>query len=126
MRSNKPYFAFFTCKKMDETSKKVLEEIGLNCDNLEESFFPREVLLSIEKYEKIKNHIPALKSFFSSSSLTSLHKNAETNQKFPLLNLVRQILHCYKYELVPVRKCDGYTKDGIKKYKRFFLVTKKK
>tara|TARA_Y100000816_G_C25910975_1_gene475105 strand:- start:558 stop:713 length:156 start_codon:yes stop_codon:yes gene_type:complete len=24
----------------------------------------------------------------------------------------------------PIRKSDGYTKDGVKKYKRFFLICK--
>ena len=45
-------------------------------------------------------------------------------QRWPLINLIRQILRKYNYQLVPKRVCDGYTKDGIKKYKRFFEVKK--
>jgi hypothetical protein len=111
---------------MDETSKKVLGEVGLEfLDGLfvEDQLVPREILLNPEKYEKVKQYIPELKKLFSSSSLTSLHKTAETSQKFPLVNLVRQILHSYKYELRPVRKSDGYTPDGVKKYRRFFQVS---
>jgi hypothetical protein len=111
---------------MDETSKKVLTEVGLEfLDGLfvEDQLIPREILLNPEKYEKVKQYIPELKKFFSSSALTSLHKTAETSQKFPLLNLVRQILHSYKYEIRPVRKSDGYTADGVKKYRRFFQVS---
>ena len=33
-----------------------------------------------------------MKKLYSSGSLTSLQKNAKDNQKWPLLNLVRQIL----------------------------------
>jgi hypothetical protein len=56
--------------------------------------------------------------------MTSLQKNAETIQKWPLLNIVRQILQNYNYKMIPIRKCDGYTLDGIKKFKRFFQITR--
>jgi hypothetical protein len=56
--------------------------------------------------------------------MTSLQKTAAKSQKWPLLNLVRQILGVYKYNMRPVRKSDGYTKDGVKKYKRFFIIEK--
>jgi hypothetical protein len=42
-----------------------------------------------------------------------------------LINLVRQILSVYKYVLTPIRKCDGYTPEGVKKYKRFFKIVRK-
>jgi hypothetical protein len=54
--------------------------------------------------------------------MTSLQESAQTTQKWPLLNLVRQILHGYKYEMKPIRKSDGYTPEGVKKYKRFFEI----
>lgn len=111
---------------MDETSKKVLTEVGVFCngENLIDQLIEREILLSKEKYAEMKKYIPDLKKQFSSSALTSLHKEAHTKQKYPLLNLVRQILHSYRYTLTPIRKSDGYTPDGVKKYKRFFLVGK--
>ena len=45
-------------------------------------------------------------------------------QKWPLLNLVRQVLLSSGYNMKPKRLSDGYTKDGIKKYKRIFIVEK--
>jgi hypothetical protein len=39
---------------------------------------------------------------------------------------VRQILSVYNYHLTPIRKCDGYTPEGVKKYKRFFKICEKK
>ena len=71
-------------------------------------------------------NIPLLKQFFSSSTMTSLQSDADTNQKWPLLNLIRQILRTYDYKLVPKRLCDGRSSDGKKKYKRIFIIEKMK
>ena len=57
--------------------------------------------------------------------MTILQKNADKSQKWPLLNLVRQILNVYHYKMEPIRKADGYTLEGIKKYRRFFQIKKK-
>ena len=73
---------------------------------------------------KVKEEIVELKKKFSSSSLTSLQKTAESGQKWPLLNLVRQVLKTCNYQMKPIRRSDGYKKDGKKKYKRFFLIGK--
>jgi hypothetical protein len=113
---------------MDEDSKKILNTIGINFDSfseLDNFLIPREMLLSDLKYEEIKKLIPELKKKFSSSFMTSLQKNAEKEQKWPLLNLVRQILNVYNYKMEPIRKSDGYTLEGVKKYKRFFQIIKK-
>jgi len=55
-----------------------------------------------------------------------LQKNAEASQKWPLLNLVRQILKSNNYKMDPIRKSNGYTKEGKKKYLRFFVIKKLK
>lgn len=83
---------------------------------------PREQLLNLDLYDKVKADIPKLKSLLSSSTFTAVQKNASITQKWPLINLIRQILRKYNYELVPKRISDGYTKDGIKKYKRLFEI----
>ena len=72
-----------------------------------------------------KKLIPELKSVFSSSYMTSLQQTANKDQKWPLLNLIRQILRLYHYDMVPIRKSDGYTPEGVKKYKRFFNIKKR-
>jgi hypothetical protein len=110
---------------MNEYSTKILNIVGIHFSNISELnglFIQREDLLSPEKYEQVKLIIPELKKHFSSSFMTGLQKPAEINQKWPLLNLVRQLLHVYHYNMIPIRKSDGYTKDGIKKYKRYFLI----
>jgi hypothetical protein len=113
---------------MDKESKIILKNFGIEFENLTELnglFIPREILLSDNKYDEIKKLIPELKKNYSSSLMTSLQKTAEQSQKWPLLNLVRQILNIYNYKMEPVRKADGYTLEGVKKYKRFFLIKQK-
>lgn len=117
-----------TDNTLDPDCKIILNHVGIYFNSiaeLEGNFFPREQLLSETKYEVVKQYIPALKKKFSSTFMTSLQKKAETNQKWPLLNLIRQILLVYNYHLTPIRKCDGYTPDGVKKYKRFFKIVRK-
>jgi len=83
---------------------------------------PRDLLLSNEKYESVREDIEKMKKLYSSGSLTALQKNAEASQKWPLLNLVRQILKSNNFKMDPIRKSNGYTKEGKKKYLRFFAI----
>ena len=113
---------------IDEISKKILISSGIILNNQEhpdEILILRDPLLDNLIYESIKPDIVELKKTLSSTALTSLQKGAGKDQKWPLLNLVRQILNVYGYKMVPIRKCDGYTLDGVKKYKRYFQVVKK-
>lgn len=112
---------------MNEESKLVFKLIGLQIQELNELdglIIPREVLLSDNKYDEVRKLIPNLKQNYSSSLMTSLHKNADKTQRWPLLNLVRQILNTYRYKMEPIRKSDGYTLEGVKKYKRYFEIKK--
>ena len=93
-------------------------------NHLDGMLIPREMLIDQKKYESVKEHITKLKQVFSSSALTSLQKDAKTKQKWPLLNLVRQILKASNYNMVPHREANGRTKEGKKKYKRFFIIKK--
>ena len=108
---------------MDDVSKEILRLVGITTETLHGQLIPRETLLNNSLYADMKKRIPELKKLFSSSAMTSLQESAETNQKWPLLNLVRQILHGYKYIMSPIRKSDGYTPEGVKKYKRFFQIS---
>ena len=111
----------------DKMIKEFLNRCGLiftEWEQLDGMALPRDTLLSGVIYEKVKKDIVKLKELYSSGSLTSLQKNAETTQKWPLLNLVRQILKIYYFKMEPIRKSNGYTKEGKKLYKRLFLLKK--
>ena len=109
---------------------KLLNKCNIVFDTVEQlngMEIPRDPLLSDKKYEEIELEIPCIKNFgYSSSSLTALQKNAKERQKWPLLNLVRQILRASNYNLLPFRKSDGRDKLGKKKYKRLFRIVKLK
>lgn len=108
---------------MNEHALTLFTKLGIS--NLEtDHFIPREQLLNDQLYNEIKILIPDLKKQFSSSKMNSLQQNAEKEQRWPLLNLTRQLLQHYGYKMEPVRKSDGYTLDGVKKYKRYFHVVK--
>jgi len=86
---------------------------------------PRDTLISPEKYEKLKPHITELKKIFSSKCMTSMHACAEYNQKWPCLNLVRQVLKRMGYVIQPERRCAGRDEAGKKLFERFFKVQKR-
>jgi len=92
--------------------------------DLDNMLIPRELFLDNEVYKNIKEEISILKQIFNSSYLTSLQSTAEESQKWPLLNLVRQILKSCQYKMTPKRVSNGYTKDGKKNYKRMFIIEK--
>lgn len=94
--------------------------------SLEGQVIPRDLLICDKKYEECKQDIINLKNFLSSSRLTSLQTTAEANQKWPLLNAVRQILKVHMFRMVPIRMSDGYTKEGKKIIRRLFRIERMK
>lgn len=114
--------------EIDNCSKEVLNQSGIYFEKMEDLhglMIPREHFLTDSKYDEIKKLIPELKKKYSSSVMTSLQQNAAKVQRWPLLNIVRQILSRYNFKMEPIRKSDGYTLDGVKKYKRFFQIERK-
>ena len=75
----------------------------------------REVLLSEDVLEKLTNMISKLKGKYKSQGLNCLHKNRDVKQKFPGINLVRQIFKCNGYHLKPIFYSKGYCKHSGKK-----------
>jgi len=107
--------------------KNLFNEIGLPFEeigNLNGLYVSRDIFLNENKYTIVKEKIPSLKHYFSSSFMTSLQKNAEKKQKWPLLNLIRQLLKSMYFKMTPVRVSNGYTKEGKKIYRRLFLIEK--
>ena len=112
---------------MEEDIKFFLNKCNIPYDDVKQlngMLIPRDILLSDEKYENVKEYIGKIKSHFSSSSMTSLQQTAEQSQKWPLLNLVRQILKAYNYNMVPIRKSGGYDRHKKKIFRRYFKIEK--
>ena len=82
--------------------------------------------LRLEKFkEKLSDMIPKLKQKYKSHKLTCLHNNALDKQKFPTINMIRQILKCNNFKLEPYVVCNGYNKTTNNKiWERFFIIKK--
>jgi hypothetical protein len=100
--------------------------LNIQADELQDGIvIPRDMLLSPEKYEQLKPSIARLKKIFSSKCMTSMHASAEYNQKWPCLNLVRQVLKRMGYDIEPERRCAGRDEGGKKIFERFFKIHKR-
>jgi len=76
---------------------------------------PRDLLLRVDVEQELTLLISSLKGKYKTSKLNCLHKNRDDKQKFPGINLVRQILRCNGYHLKPVIFSRGYCKYSGKK-----------
>ena len=103
---------------------EILEKLNISCtyEQLEGYIIERNLLVNNSLYKKLYEEIPKIKNILSSSKYNSVHSVAEEKQKWPLINLLRQLLKQYNFTLTPKRISDGYDKDGKKKYKRLFLI----
>ena len=79
------------------------------------ALIPRDLLLRVDVEQDLTNLIETLKGKYKSSKLNCLHKNRDDKQKFPGINLVRQILRCNGYHLKPKIYSRGYCKHSGKK-----------
>ena len=109
---------------MDELTQEILKQVDIDPEFLDGALIPRDMLINDSLYVQVREKLPELRKKFSSSYMTSLHKGAKEQQKWPLLNLIRQVLHTYQDQMKPIIKSDGYTPQVVKKYKRFFLISK--
>ena len=80
--------------------------------NLHLSFtFPRNILLDKNKFRIIHHNIHILRILpFPHYKLHTLKHKLKLKQKWPLINLVRQLLKICGYQLKPFRMSDGYIK----------------
>jgi len=94
----------------------------ININSIEDaSYIDRETLMSQETVKKFYDRADELRKIYSSDRLTSLHKNALDKQKYPAINLLRQVLKEHNYKLVPHIINKGY--DGKTKIvERYFSI----
>jgi len=110
---------------MDDTTIDFLTKVGIDCEHLlsgNEMRLDRSAFMHHDTYEVVAVMIPDLKKQYSSSSMTALQKNAKDNQKWPLLNLTRQILKSCGYCMKPCRVSAGRDESGKKVYRRSFVI----
>ena len=111
---------------MDELTQEILKQVDIDPEFLDGALIPRDMLINDSLYVQVREKLPELRKKFSSSYMTSLHKGAKEQQKWPLLNLVRQILKANNFVMTPIRKSAGYDKYKKKIFKRYFKIEKMK
>lgn len=110
---------------INKNFKILLNKCGIRFttfDQLNNLLILRDLLLNMDKYKNIEKDLEYFKKVFHTSNMTAFYANAKQVQKWPLLNLVRQILKMCNYKLTPVRKCNGYSPEGKKLFTRYFLI----
>ena len=85
----------------------------------------RDLLKGKKATKEILDLIPELREVYNSAYLTCLHDNSIYKQKYPVINLVRQILKCNYLLLTPKVISNGYEKvSGKKLVTRIFVIEK--
>ena len=115
MKKKKSIIKLFTILDYNIDSLEELENITLN----------HKTLQSPELINEFYKLIPELRKIYDSHYLTCLHKNSLEKQKFPVINMLRQLLKCNNYKLKPKIVIHGYnpiTKAKI--IERFFTINK--
>ena len=105
----------------------LLHKCGININTINELdgyIIERSTLLNDDKLDSMDNEIKELRKCFTSSTVTALQKTARTKQKWPLLNMVRQLLKTLNYNMVPFRKSNGYDQNKKKIFIRYFKFEK--
>ena len=116
-------------KQLPETltinlAERLLTELDLykpetNSRGIDGLCIDRDDLLCDHRYARACSFIPELRKYLSSSRLTGLQSTA-CKQRWPLLNLVRQVLAANGFAMTPRRRSAGYDSQGRKCYKRYF------
>ena len=115
-------------KKKEDLLLKLFNLIGITkgkISELENLEISRNVFLDDKITQKCYKMIQKLKREYSSNILTCLHLNSLNKQKFPTINMFRQILKENNLYMKPIVISDGYcpyTKN--KKVIRKFVIVK--
>jgi hypothetical protein len=102
-----------------------INKIGIlitNFDELHGYIIERNLLMNDYKIKDMQEDIKDIKDIFKKSNIPQLQTNIK--QKWPLLNLIRQILKNVGFKMIPFRKCDGYDINKKKKFIRYFQIEK--
>jgi len=107
---------------------KLFETIGVkkkNINQLDNYELSRDILLDKNVIKKCYNMINELRKEYSSNELTCLHINSINKQKFPGINMFRQITKENNLNMKPVVVSNGYCPiTGNKKVIRSFIINK--
>lgn len=105
-------------KNKSELLIKLFNKIGCDVNNIKDLYditLEQANLKTVHVISILYKMIKELKQEYNSEALTCLHKNSITKQKFPAVNMLRQILKCNNLKLKPFTVSRGYDKSNGKK-----------
>ena len=82
----------------------------------------RNCLLQDPFYSYAINYKKKLKGIYKSSKYNCLQSNSVSKQKFPSINLLRQVLKSNRLRLYPYYKSLGYDDNRKKIVQRYFII----
>ena len=109
-----------------ELIKKLFFPLNIELEKLEDLHdieIDRDLLFKNETKLEYDKLIFEFKALYKTSRLNCLHENRNSKQKFPQVNLLRQILKCNNLKLKPKTVSLGYSKiTGKKMVKRSYII----
>lgn len=108
-----------------EIIRDLLEFLDYNIENIDDLYsitIPQEKLKTEEIIKKYNDYKDNVKKIYNSSYLNCLHSNNLDKQKYPAVNMLRQVLRCENLHLYPFVIYKGYDKSGNKLKDRFYGI----
>ena len=110
----------------NELLRKVLSRVNITfrtLPDLHNQVISREALLDKKVCDSLLTLRPALKSHYHSDMLSCLHANSAQKQRFPSINMVRQLLRTHGMCMQPRIQSMGYDRNtGKKLVKRYYVI----
>ena len=110
----------------NELLRKVLSRVNVSFGSLPDLYnqvISREALLDKKVCDSLLSMRSALKSHYHSDMLSCLHANSAQKQRFPAVNMVRQLLRTNGMYMQPRIQSMGYDRNtGKKLVKRFYVI----
>lgn len=112
--------------KKEKLLYKIFKILGYDIyssDDILNVTFSQDQIKNKDLVEKLYHLKDELKEEYKSEMLTCLHKNSLDKQKFPALNMIRQICRCNELKVKPFVVCKGYNKHtGQKITERYYKI----
>ena len=103
---------------------KILNFYPKNIEDITNISFEQKILREPDIINQFLKLTPDIKKHYNSNMLNCIHKNNRKKQRFPAVNMIRQLLKCNKLRLKPYVVTQGYNKaTGKKIVVRYYAIT---
>ena len=94
-----------------------------NIEDIKNISFEQKILREPDIINQFIKLTPEIKKYYNSNMLNCIHQNNRTKQRFPAVNMLRQLLKCNQLRLKPYVVTQGYNKEnGRKIVVRYYAI----